>query len=559
MTDSPRLPKGVWINTSLAVVVAAGGAGAWALLGSSNSGSSTTGRTVAVQRGNVSSEVSASGNVTLPTELDLAFTASGTVTEVDVKPGDVVKAGQVLAKIDPTEANQQLTSAQAQLTTAQAQLTKLQQGQTPQAAALSQQQLTTAGDSLNSAKTSFSDAQNSISVDAQTLAAAVTTAQNSLSADQALQSQDCAATAAAKNPTACTQDGNKVAQDTNALSQAENAQKTGAQKDTQSMHQAQSSLTQAQNSYQTAVDQQAVAAAPATPDQIASANQAIINAQNSLSTAQKGVAGTVITATQAGTVLSVGGSVGDSVSAGSASSTSATSSASSSSATGSTGGSAGGSSAGSSGSSSTSTSGAKSGSGFVVLGDMGALTVRAEFDETDASKLKAGQSAQISINAIPGAALTASVQEVDPISTVVSNVVEYGVTLQFTSGQQDLATLKPGQTASVSVTTDNVTNVLYVPSSSVTTLGGQSFVTVVDGKTQTQTPVQIGVVGDTSTEITSGVNEGDEVLLSSRTGSTSTGGTRGGLTGGGFGGGTGGAGTGGGGLGAGGGRGGFGG
>jgi hypothetical protein len=132
------------------------------------------------------------------------------------------------------------------------------------------------------------------------------------------------------------------------------------------------------------------------------------------------------------------------------------------------------------------------------------------------------------------------VQSVDPTSTVVSNVVEYGVTLQFTAGQQDLAALKPGQTASVSVVTSNVTNVLYVPSSSVTTLGGQSFVTVVSGKTQTQTTVQVGVVGDTTTEITSGVNQGDQVLLSSRTGSASSSTTRGGLTGGGLGGGAGG-------------------
>ncbi|MEY9859867.1 multidrug efflux pump subunit AcrA (membrane-fusion protein) [Catenulispora sp. GAS73] len=553
MTDSPRLQKGVWINTSLAVVVAAGGAGAWALLGSSNSGKSTTGRTVAVQRGNVTAQVSASGNVTLPTELDLAFTASGTVTEIDVKPGDVVKTGQVLAKIDTTEANQQLASAQAQLTTAQAQLAKLQQGQTPQQAALSQQQLTTAADSLSAAKTSYSDAQNSIAIDAQTLASAVTTAQNNLSADQALQTSDCAGGTA--KAAACTQDTTKVAQDTNAVTSAENAQKSGAQKDTQSLHQAQASMTQAQNSYNTAVDQQAVSAAPATPDQIAAANQSVVNAQNSLAAAQKGVAGTVITAPQAGTVLSVGGSVGDSVSAGSASSTSAASSSSG----GSTGGSSGGSAGGSSGSSSSSSSSsAKSGSSFVVLGNMSSLTVRAEFAETDASKLKAGESAQVAINAIPGSSLTATVQSVDPTSTVVSNVVEYGVTLQFTSGQQDLASLKPGQTASVSVVTDNVTNVLYVPSSSVTTLGGQSYVTVVSGKTQTQTPVQVGVVGDTTTEIASGVNEGDQVLLSSRTGSSSTTGTRGGgLTGGGFGGGTGGAG--GGGLGTGGGRGGFGG
>ena len=544
MTDSPRLPKGVWINTSLAVVVAAGGAGAWALLGSSSTANTAAGsRTTAVQRGNVTAQVSASGNVTLPTESDLAFTASGTVTEVDVKPGDVVKAGQVLAKIDTTEANQQLTSAQAQLATAQAQLTKLQQGQTPQQAALSQQQLTNAASSLSSAKTSYSDAQNSISLDASNLATAVTTAENNLKADEAQQSLDCAGTTASAQQS-CNTDKNKVTQDTGAVTQAENAQKSGTLKDTQSLHQAQSSLTQAQNSYNTAVDQQAVSAAPATPDQIAAANQSVLNAQNAVTTAQKGVAGTVITAPQAGTVLSVGGSVGDSVSAGSASSTSATTSSSGGSTGGSSGGSAGGSSGSSGSSSSSSTSsGAKSGSSFVVLGNMANLTVRAEFAETDASKLKPGENAQVTINAIPGSALTATVQSVDPTSTVVSNVVEYGVTLQFTAGQQDLAALKPGQTASVSVVTDSVTNVLYVPSSSVTTLGGQSFVTVVDGKTQTQTPVQVGVVGDTATEITSGVTEGQEVLLSSRTGSTSsTTGTRGGggLTGGaGFGGGAG--------------------
>ncbi|NUR61736.1 MAG: HlyD family efflux transporter periplasmic adaptor subunit [Catenulispora sp.] len=531
MTDSPRLPKGVWINTSLAVVVAAGGAGAWALLGSdATSKAGASSRTVAVQRGDVTAQVSASGNVTLPTQDSLAFTASGTVTEVDVKVGDQVKAGQVLAKVDPADAKQQLTAAQAQLTTAQAQLTKVQQGQTPQQQALSAQQLKSAGDSLAAAKTSYSDAQASIALDTSNLAAAITTAKNTLAADQATQTTDCAAPAKAS----CTADTNKVTQDQNALTQAENAQKTGTQKDTQSLHQAQNSLTQAQNSYDTTVAQQAVSAAPATPDQLAQANQAVVSAQNAVATAQKAVAGTTITAPTAGTVLSVGGAVGDTVSAGTSSSSSAASSASSSGSSGGSGGS------GSSSTSSSASSGAKSGSGFIVLGDMSQLTVRAQFAETDAAKLKAGEAAQISINAIPGSALTATVQSVDPTATVVSNVVEYGVTLQFTAGQQDLAALKPGQTASVSVVTDKVTNVLYVPSSSVTTVGGQSLVTVVDGKTQTPTPVQVGVVGDTATEITSGLNEGDQVLLSSRTSSGSTSGNRGGFTGGGGAGGIGG-------------------
>ena len=511
MTDTPRLPRGVLINASLVAVVAAGGGIAYAMVGSDSSGNSTSGRTVAVQRGDVTAQVSASGNVTLPAETQLSFNASGNVTEVDVKPGDKVKAGQVLAKVDPTQANQQLSSAQAALTTAQAQLAKLQQGQTPQQQALAGQQLKSAGDQLSAAKTSYSDAQANISADAQNLQAAVDAANATLASDQANQASNTA----------------KIAQDQAAVTQAVNAQKSGALKDSQALHQASASLTSAQNSYNTTVDQQAVAAAPATPDQLASAQQSVTNAQNNLATAQKAVAGAVITAPSDATVLSVAGGVGTAVTAGSSSSSSSSSAAGSS-------------------SSSSSSSSKSSTSGFIVLGDLTQLTVTAEFAETDAAKLKAGEQANVSINAVPGSAFTATVQSVDPTSTVVSNVVEYGVVLQFGAGQQGLDALKLGQTASVSVTTDSVTNVLYVPSSSIVTAGGQTTVTVVSGKTQTVTPVTVGVTGDSTTEIQSGLNEGDQVLLSPRSLSGSTsGGSRGGGIGG-VGGGIGGGGVGGG-------------
>jgi hypothetical protein len=124
--------------------------------------------------------------------------------------------------------------------------------------------------------------------------------------------------------------------------------------------------------------------------------------------------------------------------------------------------------------------------------------------------------------------------------------VEYGVVLQFGPGQDGADAIKPGQTASVQVTVGSVDNVLFVPSSSIVTAGGQSTVTVMKNGVATPTPVQIGMVGDSTTEITSGLNEGDQVLLSPRSGSSSTtGGSRGGFggsggLGGGFGGGTGG-------------------
>src|SRR5262249_47607143 len=94
-----------------------------------------------------------------------------------------------------------------------------------------------------------------------------------------------------------------------------------------------------------------------------------------------------------------------------------------------------------------------SASGFIVMGDMSAMTVKAEVAEPDAAKLKAGEAAAISLNALPGSSFTGTVLAVDPTSTVVSNVVEYGVTLQFDPGQDGIDRVKSGQTAAVSITT----------------------------------------------------------------------------------------------------------
>ena len=44
------------------------------------------------------------------------FTTRGTVTAIHVKVGQAVKKGQVLARIDATAADEQLTTAKANLT-----------------------------------------------------------------------------------------------------------------------------------------------------------------------------------------------------------------------------------------------------------------------------------------------------------------------------------------------------------------------------------------------------------------------------------------------------------
>src|SRR5207302_9756332 len=96
------------------------------------------------------------------------------------------------------------------------------------------------------------------------------------------------------------------------------------------------------------------------------------------------------------------------------------------------------------------------------------------------------------------------------IATVVSNVTNYSATLVLDEVDQRL---KSGMTANASVIVQNAQNVLTLPNSVISRIGGASFVTLLarDGKTETRRAVQTGAVGDTTTEIMNGPNEGDHV------------------------------------------------
>ena len=91
------------LNGTLLVAVAAAGFGGFTVLHDSGSSASVTRTTAVVTRGTVSQSVTASGNVSALTSLDINFdsgVSSNLITEVSVKVGDKVIKGQVLAKVD---------------------------------------------------------------------------------------------------------------------------------------------------------------------------------------------------------------------------------------------------------------------------------------------------------------------------------------------------------------------------------------------------------------------------------------------------------------------------
>lgn len=75
------------------------------------------------------------------------------------------------------------------------------------------------------------------------------------------------------------------------------------------------------------------------------------------------------------------------------------------------------------------------------------------------------------------------------------------------------APLHDGATGTVSIVTKQAHAALAVPTSAVTTTGSRHTVSVLRGGSPTAVAVQIGVMGDEWTEITSGLRAGDQVVL----------------------------------------------
>lgn len=217
-------------------------------------------------------------------------------------------------------------------------------------------------------------------------------------------------------------------------------------------------------------------------------------ADQNLEAAQADVAATTLKAPIAGTITAVNGSVGSV--AGSGSSSASTTS-------GQGTGTAGGGSTSSTGSTSAASSG-----GFVDIADLKTLQVVASFPEADAVKIKAKQTATVTLNAEPGTNLTATLTSVSPIPTTTNGVVSYSAT--FTLAKVP-ANARIGQTANVAVQTAKAANALYVPSTAIVTSGTTHTVTMADGGGTHE--VEIGVRGDSFTQITSGLNEGDRIEL----------------------------------------------
>jgi HlyD family secretion protein len=142
-------------------------------------------------------------------------------------------------------------------------------------------------------------------------------------------------------------------------------------------------------------------------------------------------------------------------------------------------------------------------------------------DEADIGRITVGQRVEIDLDALPDAALTGTVTRIaiappplDPIAqaTQGQQVVTYTVRVTFDPTD---APLRAGMTATASILTDERTDVLILPNRfiRIDRESGSAFVTIESGGGFRELPVTLGARSETESEIVSGVEEGQRVVL----------------------------------------------
>ena len=254
---------------------------------------------------------------------------------------------------------------------------------------------------------------------------------------------------------AAVQAGQQVATVTPATTPAQVASDEAAvAQDQNSLQQAQLTLSEAQSP------------SPSSAAAIAAQQDAVAVAQDNLQTAQQNLADLTVTAPVAGIVQAVSVEPGTQMRAGSAA---------------------------------------------VTLQAAGPLLAQVDVDELEIAKVKAGQTATVTVPAFPTRTFQATVTGIAPTATTQFGVSYYAVALAVQGLPPDL---RAGMTLNASILIQQVASALRVPAWAVTTFGsgGTGLVQEMRGGRPTPVPVSLGVTSSQWDQVLSGLTAGQRVV-----------------------------------------------
>ena len=418
--------------------------------------------TMTVKNGTLNVTLNSTGALGAVDERTLTFDTSALVTDVKVAVGDHVKAGDVLATADTSAIDSQIQSAQISLDDAQNALDTLKAPPTDLDVEIQKLKVQAAQAQLSSASLSGPSAD-----DIEIARLNVEKAKNSLW--QAQVNRDTSVANAANRP------------------QQQNAYSNSVEQAAQ-LEQSASSITTAQNTYQSTANEGPDASA------LASGNASLVSAQAGLATllagpkdsdvrlaeikvqtaqlsldaAKKNLDKAIITAPFDGVVASV-----DFV------------------------------------------KGTLPGTGSISLLNTNSYTITLSVDEKDITNVKVGQPVSLKVQALENATVTGTVTEVEPVPVTSSSsqLVTYDVKVTLDPSNQ---VLRPGMSAIATVTLNSLQNIIVVPNRFITVDAKTQKATVkveIAPNTYKDVPVTLGTRTDSDSEIVSGLNLGDTLVI----------------------------------------------
>ena len=158
-------------------------------------------------------------------------------------------------------------------------------------------------------------------------------------------------------------------------------------------------------------------------------------------------------------------------------------------------------------------SSAYGGTSLMTLADVSSMHFEGDVDESDVAKITEGMAAKVFVDAYPETVFTGVLTKIAPQGIMDEGVVNFNVEAELDG---DTRVLRTGMSADVQLVLRERVNVLTVPEGAVIYQGDSTFVEVSDEAMEggrVRTPVEVGLSDGIRTEIISGLEEGQTVLL----------------------------------------------
>ncbi len=146
----------------------------------------------------------------------------------------------------------------------------------------------------------------------------------------------------------------------------------------------------------------------------------------------------------------------------------------------------------------------------ICLIDPSEIKLSGVIDEMDVSKVKLGQEANITLDALPDKKVKGRVTFISPASTTQAGVVFYKTTITLENPDEEL---KDGMSATAEIVIAEHDGVLLIPNRAIQGSLEKPWVQVVTNGQTEQRQISIGLSDGIYTEILSGLEEGEVVLL----------------------------------------------